>query len=161
MRYPGGVWVGIVLDIMANTISCSSLYTCAFARHHEKRIAFRGPPYNWPYMLKRPWEIVSWLWREICWFIQRGLYGYSGRDLWSLDYYLTTWLPPALRELALTVHGHPPELTIEQWQQTLNEIADGLDAGREWFDEMDNINAPPEFTKAMEQLHRWFWSLWD
>ena len=131
----------------------------------RKRIAFRGPPYTWRYMLTRPWEIVSWVWGEVRWFIQRGLYGYSDYDWWGLDGYLLKWLPSALRELA-NGHGYPADLTEVEWRDMLLKTADGLDKGRDYLDNPwdyheDYDAVPAEFGEAMDFIHKWFWHLWD
>ena len=123
----------------------------------RKRIAFRGPPYKWLYMLIHPWEITSWVWDEIRWFVQRGLYGYADSDWWSLNWYLMEWLPSALRRLA-GGHGYPADLTEAEWKEMLLKAADGLDKG---FDYWNYNGVPIEFDDAMDFLHKWFWSLWD
>lgn len=45
--------------------------------------------------------------RELKWFIQRGRRGWANCDVWSLDTYLSGWLPSALRHLKETKHGVP------------------------------------------------------
>lgn len=39
------------------------------------------------------------------WFIQRGFRGWAARDTWSLDYYLNSWMPDALRQMKAHKHG--------------------------------------------------------
>ncbi len=41
------------------------------------------------------------------WGVQRVRRGWSDRDTWSLDWYLSGWLPAALRHLKETKHGIP------------------------------------------------------
>lgn len=41
-------------------------------------------------------------------FIQRGRRGWADQDVWSLDGYLNSWLPDALRRLRDTKQGVPP-----------------------------------------------------
>ena len=112
-------------------------------------------------MLTHPWEIVSWIWDEIRWFVQRGLYGYADSDWWSLDWYLLRWLPSALRKLA-NGYGYPADLTDTEWNKMLLKAADGLDKGRDYLDNpWDYDNVPIEFDNAMDFIHKWFWHLWD
>ena len=139
----------------------SSPLTNKLSNLMRKRIAFRGPPYKWLYMLIHPWEITSWIWDEIRWFIQRGLYGYADCDWWGLNGYLLAWLPSALHKLAAG-HSHPAGLTAEEWNNILEKIASGLDKGRDYLDNPWDYNGPPlEFNEAMALFDIWFWDLWD
>jgi hypothetical protein len=84
--------------------------------------------YNWKYNLTHPWEIPKHIYYEVRYFIQRGLYGYADSDTWSLDYYLSSWLPSAIRRLQ-GAHGHPCGLTQKKWEIILERIAEGFEAG--------------------------------
>jgi hypothetical protein len=48
--------------------------------------------------------------REVKYFIQRGRRGWADCDTWSLDEYLSKWLPDALRYLKTHKHGIPSEM---------------------------------------------------
>lgn len=117
--------------------------------------------------------------RLLCWYewraffntpkiwYQRIRYGYSDRDLWSLDHYLAFILKDALRDLADTTHGWPgrppepfwvemtpeqqaefPFETFEQWKDWLKDKAewfdwywrddDGIEGDTNWID--DNLS---------------------
>jgi len=61
------------------------------------------------------WNILPWVsptqWYDrIKYFFQRGVRGWSDRDTWSLDYYLNTWIPDALRRLKKVKHGVPIDM---------------------------------------------------
>src|SRR3972149_2096252 len=43
-------------------------------------------------------------------FIQRGIRGWSNRDSWSIDWYLTSILVPILKKLKENKHGHPMQV---------------------------------------------------
>jgi len=66
-------------------------------------------------------------------FWQRGKRGYADRDLLSLDDYLCTWLPQALRQLAtMEPQGYPAECgSWESWEQNLEQMAAGFEAGHQ------------------------------
>lgn len=49
------------------------------------------------YYLLHPINFLNDLRREVRDFIQRGSRGYADSDLWSLDYYLASWMPTALQ----------------------------------------------------------------
>ena len=57
----------------------------------------------WGWIVGRPsvWvtDVVPDLGRDIRDFLQRGMWGYAESDLYSLDLYLSDWLPSALRAI--------------------------------------------------------------
>lgn len=100
------------------------------------------------------------VWEQFCYWLnelrsmwERARYGYSDRDLYSLDRYLLTWLPEAIRKLK-DGHGYPavledvPEVhrlvlsdpsdydtqSIQKWHLILETIASGLEDGSAWLE---------------------------
>lgn len=72
------------------------------------------------------------LFREIVFdcrsFLQRGLYGVSTHDCASLDYYLATWLPWALRQYRThggCRHTYPPAAFLQMLDYRPEDIASG------------------------------------
>jgi len=67
---------------------------------------------------------------ESKWFIQRGIRGYSDRDVWGFDIYLSEVITKGLKDLKNQVHGVPCEFVskdgvdvdLEGWKNVLNEI---------------------------------------
>lgn len=67
---------------------------------------------------------------EIKWFIQRGIRGYSDRDVWEFKFYLSEVITKGLKDLKNQVHGVPcefaskdgAEIDLEGWKNVLNEI---------------------------------------
>jgi len=67
---------------------------------------------------------------ESKYFIQRGLRGYSDKDVWNFDYYLSEIIIKGLKDLKNQVHGFPydfsskdgKEVDLEGWKNVLNEI---------------------------------------
>lgn len=80
--------------------------------------------------------------RAIDKFIQRGKKGYSGYDLWSLDYYFYTIIPRMIRDFEKTLHGSP-QLPFEEvdefdynWVlQNYEEILQSMKEFYDWFEE--------------------------
>ena len=65
--------------------------------------------------------------KEVKYFIQRGIRGYSDRDLWSYDWHLSKVIRDGLRDLAKNTHGHPCNFkTQKSWEKKLNEIANSF-----------------------------------
>jgi hypothetical protein len=96
------------------------------------------------------WNVGSprdW-YRSIKWHIQRARRGWAECDTWSLDWYLSGWLPKALRHLKNTKHsiplavfpsdsryikscGNPTEEAEKVAEARWNEIMDKMIAGFE------------------------------
>ena len=89
-------------------------------------------------------QVQVWL-DSLLFMWQRALYGYSVGDWWSIDTYLLSWLPEAVRkykygmgfpgEEALGVENEADALRV--WHGILDQIADGLEAGRDYLDMTD------------------------
>lgn len=101
-------------------------------------------PYTKRYYIQRPDLFVKNACSRIKWFYQRGKRGYSDSDTWGFDEYLLRVIPAAIRQIAVTSHGHPGTFCIEEccgfdkivectcderFTSMLNEIADGLSEG--------------------------------
>lgn len=132
--------------------------------------------YRKSYYVTHPLALVKHLRREIKYFYQRGRRGYSDADVWSLDWYLNSWLPEALEDLKSQLDGHPTNLcdTVDflthedcsgeqKWRDTLDVMIDGFKAAREiesgWLPKEDP--AWERFNKGMKAFHDHYFSLWD
>ena len=109
---------------------------------------------------------------------ERGKYGVSAYDTYDLTGYLTRSISNALRELAYQNRGcpgsfydenykgpgTPSEAGQKKWTATLNEIADGLEAGLDWFDnlDVDGKDSPryKAYKRAMRKLSKHWFNLW-
>lgn len=102
------------------------------------------------------------LFNKIKWFIQRGKNGYASCDVWNLDYYLSSWLPRALKELRDMKSSFPWNhgMTDKKWYNLLTKMAKG-------FESMDEVPRDKWIKEDKKRrLYReiwafWFWSLWD
>ena len=95
--------------------------------------------------------------REVKWFWQRGRWGYSDRDLWSMDDWLAEIIPNALRDLAKCTHTYPREgtrqgKTMKKWQEFLRKKAQAFDDYRT-YDDPDIHKFPFNGTKAEVQKY--------
>lgn len=123
---------------------------------------------------------VRWWWqrngyknqrRRVMRFYQRGRKGYSTVDVWGFDSYLIDVIAGGCAELRRINHGHPMELTSEQWVDILDRICTGMNAGRQLIDlefvtdhgvDKDfELALKIEFDEAMDLLKAWFFGLWD
>lgn len=65
---------------------------------------------NTYYWIRRQLTKIADIPSEIKWFWQRGRRGYSDRDVWGFDHYLTQVIIGGTAQLAENAHGCPPEL---------------------------------------------------
>jgi len=125
------------------------------------------------------------IYKEIKWFIQRGSRGWADRDVWSLDWYLNTWMPDALRRLRDTKIGTPfacfpegpeyikpcgnptkeaHEIAEKNWDTIINKMIAGFEAAHR-LNEMSNWDNRDEdqkiFDEGMKLFHEYYFNLWD
>lgn len=108
-----------------------------------------------PYKIKE-FLNISYQLRKVKWMYQRIKYGFSDRDLWSFDYYLSKVISRGLRQLAVQAHGCPPEFYDKKkkgdecikWRQLLLTIAEGFEADIKLSDDevLDYSEADKLFT---------------
>lgn len=129
-----------------------------------------GPPlghFNYAATLCRPQEYLANLYREGKWFLQRGYRGYSDRDAWSIDTFLTQIMPPMLEQLDRGRLSYPAKMTPEIWGEKLEDMIDGFIAGRELQElkyghkSKGEREALKRFHYGMKLFHTYFFSLWD
>lgn len=122
----------------------------------------------WPF--KFWWERVTDIPNKIKYFFQRGIRGYADEDTWSIDWYISSWLPQAIKELRDRKIGYPgiKGMTSKKWSTILTEIADGFEADRKYnnleFDFMNKKQCEKLIQKkdrGMKLFVKWYNSLWD
>jgi hypothetical protein len=106
------------------------------------------------YPLYRAWRDYNpaQLCREAKWLIQRARRGWADCDIWSLDNYLSGWLPDALRRLKETKHGIPSGMfEAEDCDADGNPSEAGMERGEaRWDAIMDKMIAGFEADKRKE-----------
>jgi hypothetical protein len=159
-----------------------SLYYDHLVPQYLKDHCFPWGSYNMAHDIIKPWEYVGDLYRQLKWFYQRGKRGYAENSVWSIDWYLCSWMGNALRELAENVHGVPgmdvgrhdplsqnPNdwefLTLDEWRATILYIAETFDLGHK----IQDYDVPGEgmeaamkrFQHGMRMFTEYFFNLWD
>lgn len=127
------------------------------------RIAFTGY-INWRY----PVDAIGTIYRQIKWFIQRGLYGYADCDWWGLSWYLSQWMPSALRKYrrGIGYPGYGRANTHKKWVEITEKMAKAFEAQNKLADITD-WNSPErkqlekEWEEGMRLFVRWYPHLWD
>lgn len=127
-----------------------------------------GGDYNYAYYILHPVRYAHDLYDQARWFIQRGYRGYSDRDVWSVDQFLTSIMPNMLRQLKKTTHGYPLGIGPKRWDRKLEQMAEGFDMARriqeldfDFKDKNASRKLEREFHKRMDLFNRHFFSLWD
>jgi hypothetical protein len=127
-----------------------------------------GASGNYAYFLIRPHKYLEDLYNNARYFIQRGYRGYSDRDVWSIDWFLTGIMPKMLRQLKQTSHGHPIGMGPKLWRNKLEKMAQTFEIGRmieEYdFDPRDRYACDKlkrVFERRMQDFVKYFFSLWD
>lgn len=122
-----------------------------------------GGGYNCAYYLVHPHTYFVELFDNAKWFIQRGYRGYSDRDVWSIDWFLTTILPPMLRQLKKTTHGAPLGVGVKRWDKKLEKMAKTFEIGRRIQDyDKDGRKLYTQFKRELRgDFVEYFFNLWD
>jgi hypothetical protein len=129
------------------------------------------------------WHLRHWtrparirdLIRNVRWASQRVRRGYSDRDTWSLDYFLTTIIPPAVRQLSEEMHGVPSAIVAQHdsidtamraWREVLSQIADGFEARMKLTEDMfvsesERSELEARWTRGAVLFIAHFEALWD
>jgi hypothetical protein len=103
------------------------------------------------------WFSFHTYWNFVVFFWQRATRGWADCDTWSLDYYLNSWMPDALRHLKKHKHGVPmavfptePEFIDKDGNPT--EEATHI-AEEEWNKIIDKMIAGFEANARMDGLY--------
>lgn len=87
-----------------------------------------GGDYNYAYYLYQPHKYPMALYDHAKWFIQRGMRGYSDRDVWGWYSHHATMMVGVLRYLRKYKHGYPIGLSPRSWDIRLKIMQEGFQA---------------------------------
>ena len=102
----------------------------------------------WP--ICRLWDDIEYyLYYKPKYFIQRGKRGYSDRDIWNMDSYLSKLLPDMLEHLANISNSYPIEISSKEWTKML----------KKWAKDIRKASSKPKYPakftdKALEKLRK-------
>ena len=113
-------------------------------------------------------------------FWQRGRRGYADSDSWGIDNYLDSFMPELLRHMiddkvggGNSYPGHEGDLncdTAEHWQNTVEKIAKGFEAGRKIDDlaykngkqyRAEHKKLEKQRVEGMKLFVKYYTHLWD
>lgn len=108
--------------------------------------------------------------RHLKWRCQRFSRGYADIDCWDIDEWFTKSILKILKQFKSNLHGHPFDMTEEEWEAVLQEMIDCF----ELVDQSDDIIylEPAEQMKLNEKViaaknkgldlfKEHFFDLWD
>jgi len=107
------------------------------------------------YFKHSPWGSPRRIYNETKFILQRARRGWADSDTWSLDVYLDSWMPAALRHLKEHKHGVPsctfePEDLISRGDWQGNPSDEGMErAQARWDAIMDKMIEAFEASKRM------------
>jgi hypothetical protein len=125
-------------------------------------------PWNWldyleSYWYRYFWNFVSSIPLEVRSFIQRGIRGYSDRDTWDFDTYLTDVIEGGLKHLL----KHTMLRNDKKYVEDLKIIIKTMKLSRDINNSLKYANkeewkkAQKEFRKGMSVLTKRWFELWD
>ena len=125
-------------------------------------------------------ELPGDFYREVKYFIQRGRRGFSDRDTWDFDYYLSDVIVGGITQLENNFSGVPNDLSEEEWRKILSQIKLTFQVSKyisegDWiyttskdrkkyekygFHVMSNEECE-EYRKGWRLLNKYYFNLWD
>lgn len=122
--------------------------------------------WNYLHLLSHPWKIVEESYYHTKWFIQRGWRGYADCDVWSLDSYLSRWMPTALAQLQRNKLGHPVGMTRKGWDSRLERMKQGFLEARNIHDmnfktAQESMMIQRKVKRGLNVFVEHYFSLWD
>jgi hypothetical protein len=122
--------------------------------------------WNYWHLITHPWVLVREWYFYIKWFWQRGQRGWADCDAWSLDTYLSGWLPQALDRLLANKYGYPVGMTRSGWETRLKRMKRGFITaqaiGDMQYDTVRDTNrAHRQMKRDLAVFAEHFLSLWD
>lgn len=128
--------------------------------------------------VKNPWRVFCWswwkhsfnplrYWNAFVYFWQRGTRGYADCDIWSLDMYLSQWLPSALNSMKGGPYPIRRGMTSKRWDEILDKMVEGFKAAYLLSNmEYDSSTDEESQLKKQEEVGlklfaRHFGSLWN
>jgi hypothetical protein len=98
--------------------------------------------------------------RQAKWEKQRESRGFDDSETWSLDCTFARFIVPRLKRFKKLNNGHPPEMTMKEWEEIIQKMIDGfsfLDSEKRWCCEDSDFAIVDE---AAALFSKWLIHLW-
>jgi len=119
--------------------------------------------------LQRVYDVFNWIWFDRR--TQKIKVRIDKWDTWSMDHTLAHIVLPMLVQLKATQHGHPADLTEQEWDEILDEMIWAFEqkCRDDWMEDYDYNKWDSEGVKAHQErmtngfnlFGKYFESLWD
>ena len=119
--------------------------------------------------LQRVYDVFNWIWFDRR--TQKIKVRIDKWDTWSMDHTLAHIVLPMLVQLKATQHGHPADLTEQEWDLILDEMIWAFEqkCRDDWMEDYDYNKWDSEGVKAHQErmtngfnlFGKYFESLWD
>lgn len=125
----------------------------------------------WSRLTPDPWWRTARFWwgrngytpqRLRIWTIYgRARRGWSIPDTWGFDMYLAKIISEGVAHLRKVAHGHPGNITMDEWLEILDKIVEGfaIKSTQDYVDGKDSARA--KLDEALKLFVEYFESLWD
>lgn len=146
----------------------------AFVPKWMTRYSPPGGSYNYAFYAYRPHTYVIELYDHVKYFIQRGIRGYSDRDVWGWCSHHSVMMVGVLKQLHKYKHGHPVGLTPKTWDRKLAVMQEGFQAAIDEENDFTSYRQLPKkmyrklvFSRrkklmlALKYFRTYYYNLWD
>ena len=118
------------------------------------------------YRIRRQLIDIKYWPKEVKWCWQRITRGWSDRDTWSFDYYLSKVIGEGVKRLSEKSAGWPDQnfKTYEEYTAMLRKMSDGfLNYNNKLFDTDESLSDEDikQLNKSLDLLKKHFQTLWD
>lgn len=127
------------------TMKKSNKLSKEWIKKHPILNFFQGFKYETHWKYRMPGEFID----NVKHFIERGKKGYSVRDVWGFDYYLSDVIVKGLTDLKGMVHGVPSNMIGSQ-AMCITDSDEDKKALQSWKSELDKIIWTFEITKNIQ-----------
>ena len=116
------------------------------------------------YTLYRFVANIPYYLRHVKWSYQRVRYGFSDKDLWSFDHYLSNVIVRGLTRLKSLQHGYPTSCKSEcEWYDIMEDIIYTFEINKQI---VDNLDIPSDIDKERYErgwklFREYYNNLWD
>jgi hypothetical protein len=102
--------------------------------------------------------------RQAAWAEQRRTRGFDDTETWALDAVIAKFLIPRLKRFKELHFCHPPQISMEQWDEILQKMIDGFEESLTRDDLTEKRGREWDSTKVEEGLKlfaEWYHDLWS
>ena len=104
--------------------------------------------------------MISRLRRKLKFWWQRRTRGWDDRDTWNLDIAISEFVIPRLERFRELTICHPPDLTMEKWQDMMGDMIYGLKWGAVLIEDLGNAPDWARVERGLKAFSERYRDLW-